>query len=130
MIKINLLPTENAKAERTPLPRFPPDRVDGRRVLHSALLQHLHPHPDSRTKDDIATEQATLRGLEPFVQEHDKLLARQTELQNKVREIEGLISRDVEDWRTVNALWDVIHQNPASGSTTSASSTAAPLPAL
>lgn len=112
MIKINLLPTEKRKAERTPLPRFLLIASTAAAFFILLFYNIFILTQISRTRDDIATEQATLRGLEPFVQEHDKLLARQTELQNKVREIEGLISRDVEYWRTVNALWDVIHQNP------------------
>src|SRR6185295_17862715 len=62
--------------------------------------------------DEIRRENETLTRLQPDVALHDKLLAEQTALQNKVREIEGLITRDVEYWRTINALWDVIHSNP------------------
>jgi hypothetical protein len=46
------------------------------------------------------------------VQKYDKLVAEEAALKNKVMEIKGLINRDVEYWRTVNALWDVIHNNP------------------
>jgi hypothetical protein len=112
MIKINLLPTEKRKAERTPLPRFLLIASTAAAFFILLFYNIFILTLISRTKDDIATEHATLKSLEPDVLKHDQLMARQTELQNKVREIEGLISRDVEYWRTVNALWDVIHSNP------------------
>lgn len=112
MIKINLLPTEKRKAERTPLPRFLLIASTAAAFFILLFYNLWILKLISDKKDEIAQQQAELQRLQPFVQEHDRLLARQTELQNKVREIEGLISRDVEFWRTVNALWEVIHQNP------------------
>jgi hypothetical protein len=111
MIKINLLPTEKRKAERTPLPRFLLIAATAAAFFILLFYTLLVMKWISDKKDDIAAAQRELQSLQPFVLEHDKLLARQTELQNKVREIEGLINRDVEFWRTVNALWDVIHQH-------------------
>jgi len=111
MIKINLLPTEKRKAERTPLPRFLLIASTAAAFFILLFYNLWILKLISDKKDEIAGQQAELQRLQPFVQEHDKLLARQTELQNKVREIEGLITRDVEFWRTVNALWEVIHQN-------------------
>jgi hypothetical protein len=112
MIKINLLPTEKRKAERTPLPRFLLIASTAAAFFILLFYNLWILKRISDKKDEITGQQAELQRLQPFVQEHDKLLARQTELQNKVREIEGLITRDVEFWRTVNALWDVIHQHP------------------
>jgi hypothetical protein len=111
MIKINLLPTEKRKAERTPLPRFLLIASTAAAFFILLFYNLWILKLISDKKDEIAGQQAELQRLQPFVQEHDKLLARQTDLQNKVREIEGLITRDVEFWRTVNALWEVIHQN-------------------
>src|SRR5260221_10627597 len=111
MIKINLLPTEKRKAERTPLPRFLLIASTAAAFFILLFYNLWILKLISDKKDEIAGQQAELQRLQPFVQEHDKLLARQTELQNKVREIDGLITRDVEFWRTVNALWEVIHQN-------------------
>jgi hypothetical protein len=112
MIKINLLPTEKRKAERTPLPRFLLIASTAAAFFILLFYNLWIMKRISDKKDEIAQQQAELQRLQPFVQEHDRLLARQGELQNKVREIEGLITRDVEFWRTVNALWEVIHQNP------------------
>src|SRR3954462_11148589 len=111
MIKINLLPTEKRKAERTPLPRFlliaPPAAAFFILLFYNLWILKLI----SDEKNEIARQQGELQRLQPFVQEHDRLRTEEEALKNKVREIEGLINRDVEFWRTVNALWEVIHQN-------------------
>jgi hypothetical protein len=112
MIKINLLPTEKRKAERTPLPRFLLIASTAAAFFILLFYNLWILKLISDKKDEIANQQAELQRLQPFVQEHDKLLAEETALKNKVREIESLITRDVEYWRTVNALWEVIHQNP------------------
>ena len=112
MIKINLLPTEKRKAERTPLPRFMLIAATAAAFFILLFYNLWVLNQISVKKEEIANEHESLRRLEPDVKEHDRLLVKQTELQNKVREIEGLITRDVEYWRTVNALWDVIHSNP------------------
>lgn len=112
MIKINLLPTEKRKAERTPLPRFLLIASTAAAFFILLFYNLFILKLISDTTNDIKTERDTLARLQPDVQLHDKLLTEQTNLQNKVREIKGLISRDVEYWRTVNALWDVIHNNP------------------
>lgn len=112
MIKINLLPTEKRKAERTPLPRFLLIASTAAAFFILLFYNLFILKLISDTTNDIKTENDTLARLQPDVQLHDKLLAEQTALQNKVREIEGLIYRDVEFWRTVNALWDVVHNNP------------------
>src|SRR5215204_2319483 len=111
MIKINLLPTEKRKAERTPLPRFLLIASTAAAFFILLFYNLWILKLISDEKNEIARQQAELQRLQPFVKEHDRLLAEQTALQNKVREIESLINRDVEFWRTVNALWDVIHQN-------------------
>jgi hypothetical protein len=112
MIKINLLPTEKRKAERTPLPRFLLIATTAAAFFILLFYNILVLKWISDKKDEITAANRELQSLQPAVQEHDRLLARQTDLQNKVREIEGLINRDVEFWRAVNALWEVIHQNP------------------
>lgn len=112
MIKINLLPTEKRKAERTPLPRFLLIASTAAAFFILLFYNLFILKLISDTTDEIKTQNDTLARLQPDVQLHDKLLAEQTALQNKVREIQSLVSRDVEYWRTVNALWDVIHNNP------------------
>jgi hypothetical protein len=111
MIKINLLPTEKRKAERTPLPRFLLIASTAAAFFILLFYNLWILKLISDEKSEIARQQDILRNLQPFVLEHDQLKAQETALKNKVLEIESLINRDVEFWRTVNALWDVIHQN-------------------
>jgi hypothetical protein len=112
MIKINLLPTEKRKAERTPLPRFLliASTAAAFFILHFYNLWILKRISD--TVDATKEQNNILTSLKPKVDEYERLLAEETALKNKVKEIEGLINRDVEYWRMVNALWDVIHANP------------------
>ena len=112
MIKINLLPTEKRKAERTPLPRFLLIASTAAAFFILLFYNLFVLKMISDTVEDIARENRTLNELQPFVAEHDRLVGEETGLKNKVKEIESLINRDVEYWRTVNALWDVIHNNP------------------
>ena len=112
MIKINLLPTEKRKAERTPLPRFLLIASTAAAFFILLFYNLFVLKMISDTQDDIAREKKALNDLQPFVAEHDRLVGEETALKNKVKEIESLINRDVEYWRTVNALWDVIHNNP------------------
>lgn len=112
MIKINLLPTEKRKAERTPLPRFLLIASTAAAFFIMLFYNLFVLKLISDTQDEIGRQNQVLADLQPFVAEHDKLVGEQTALQNKVKEIESLINRDVEYWRTVNALWDVIHNNP------------------
>ena len=112
MIKINLLPTEKRKAERTPLPRFLLIASTAAAFFILLFYNLFVLKMISDTVEDIARENRTLNELAPAVAEHDRLVAEETLLKNKVKEIESLINREVEYWRTVNALWDVIHNNP------------------
>ena len=112
MIRINLLPTEKRKAERTPLPRFLLIASTAAAFFILLFYNLFILKLISDTTQEIKVQQDNLARLRPDVELHDKLLAEETALKNKVREIESLISREVEYWRTVNALWDVIHNNP------------------
>jgi hypothetical protein len=112
MIKINLLPTEKRKAERTPLPRFLLIASTAAAFFILLFYNLFVLKLISDVKDETVRENNELTKLGPAVARHDKLLADEEALKAKVREIEGLINRDVEYWRTVNALWDVVHNNP------------------
>src|SRR5688572_22968433 len=112
MIKINLLPTEKRKAERTPLPRFLLIASTAAAFFILLFYNLWILKRISDVVDETKNQNNILASLQPKVQEYEQLLAKETELKNKVKEIESLINRDVEYWRLVNALWDVIHANP------------------
>jgi cell division protein FtsB len=112
MIKINLLPTEKRKAERTPLPRFLLIASTAAAFFILLFYNLWILKRISDTVDATKEQNNILVSLKPKVDEFERLSAEETALKNKVKEIESLITRDVEYWRMVNALWDVIHSNP------------------
>jgi hypothetical protein len=114
MIKINLLPTEKRRAERTPFPRLmlivsTAGVAAGVTVIILFILLRI-----ADTNAQITENKLTLARLAPQVAEFEKLTKIHNDLVTKVREIDSLITRDVPDgwWRAVNALWDEIHKNP------------------
>lgn len=112
MIKINLLPTEKRKAERTPRGRFVLILVT---VAAASLLAVYIVGVNvaiKQVENQIAEAKAQLQALQPSVREFEQLTTQKQQLSAKVTEIKGLIGRDVEWWRAINALWDVIHANP------------------
>jgi cell division protein FtsB len=112
MIRINLLPTEKRKAERTPLPRFLLIASTAAAFFILLFYNLWVLKMISDVVDETKNQRNLLASLQPKVQEYERLLAEETALKNKVKEIESLVTRDVEYWRMVNALWDVIHANP------------------
>src|SRR6185503_19506907 len=104
MIKINLLPTEKRKAERTPLPRFLLIASTAAAffilLFYNLWVLKMISDVVDRTKE----QQKILADLQPQVAEFERLSAEEASLKTKVKEIEGLVTRDVEYWRLVNAL--------------------------
>jgi hypothetical protein len=113
MIKINLLPQDKRKAERTPLPRFflimATAAAAAVLILYNVWVNLI---VIRGVEQDIAAEQTKLQMLQADVAKHDQLQTELSQLQAKVTEIKGLVTREVHWWRAVNALWDVIHDNP------------------
>ena len=112
MIKINLLPAEKRKAERTPLPRFFLIVINAAAlVLFGAGIAFYSlikiPSINARVKD----AQRTRQDLQSAVDEHDRLEKDLKALQAKVGQIDQLTRRNIEWWSAINALWDVIVEN-------------------
>ncbi len=112
MIRINLLPVEKRKAERTPLPRF------GLVVLDVAVLTAIAFYcvflffRISQVEQQIAELQAERERLEPEVKQHQALTTKKGALEAAHREIGETTNRKVEWWRAMDAVWEVIHNNP------------------
>src|SRR6266513_1285297 len=102
MIKINLLPTEKRKAERTPLPRFLLIASTAAAFFILLFYNLWVLKMISDVVDETKNQNRILADMQPKVLEYEKLLADETLLKTKVKEIEGLIKRDVEYWRMVN----------------------------
>jgi hypothetical protein len=112
MIKINLLPVEKRKAEHTPLPRFLLLAGTAAAAVVLGFVNFWIYMQIRNVQRQIEDNQATIERLKPDAAEHDRLQLRVTALTNKIREIESLVNREVEQWRAVDAVWTVIHNNP------------------
>ena len=112
MIRINLLPAEKRKAERTPLPRFFLILTNVAALAIIGLYLAYVWFQIRGTEEDIRAAHSTLQSLQPAVAEHDRLQKRVTDLTAKIREIDSVTQRPIEWWQAINAVWDVIHAHP------------------
>jgi hypothetical protein len=113
MIRINLLPSEKRKAERTPLPHFFLILVNAAALLlFGAGIVYFTLIKIPAVERDIQTNLNLRRDLQPKVEEHDALQKELEALKQKVQQIDQLTNRSVEWWQAVNAVWDVIQENP------------------
>ena len=110
MIRINLLPVEKRKAERTPVPRFfmiiaTAGIAAGIFFYIMYILLEIN---DVSTR--IRDKQVRLEQLRPQVAEYERLNRQRQETVAKHGEIQSVLTRDIEGgyWRAANALWDVI----------------------
>ena len=112
MIKINLLPAEKRKTERTPMRQFAlimtTAAVFAGVVLGLAGLWLKI----SSVEGEIAAKEARNVQLQQYVVQHAKLTADKAALVAKIKEITDVVNRDVQWWRAMSALWDVINSNP------------------
>jgi len=112
MIKINLLPAEKRKAERTPLPRFGLIMVDVAAlglVLLALIISWIQ---IVNTGNQIEAKKTELAGLQEAVKKHDALLA---DVELRTRELASLKKvtdqRPFEWWKVFDAVWDVVENN-------------------
>ncbi len=112
MIRINLLPVEKRKAERTPLPRFIliASTAAAATIIIAGLAFIYFEIRNVETQ--IADQREKLRKLEPKLAEFTFETQRKERNTAKLRELQSVLTREVEFWRPVNALWEVIHIHP------------------
>lgn len=115
MIRINLLPVDKRRKERTPLPRLGLVVLDAAVftvILFYAIFVFFQIGDRER---EIASLQSALTSLDPAVRKHADLTTYIRKLEGTVREIESTIGEEAKRhywWQSMDALWDVIHQNP------------------
>ena len=113
MIKINLLPSEKRKAERTPLPRFFLIVINAAAfVLFAAGIIYFTLIRIPQVERDIRSAREQRANLQKDVDKHDALQKDLEALKVKVGQIDQLTHRGIEWWQAVNAVWDVIQENP------------------
>jgi hypothetical protein len=110
MIRINLLPVEKRKAERTPVPRFfmilaTAGTAAGFFFYVMYVLLEIN-----QVSNQILDTQNEITKLKPKVAEFDRLTQQKAAATAKLNEINSVLSRDIDIgyWRAANALWDVI----------------------
>lgn len=111
MIKINLLPVEKRRAERTPLPRFMLTVVTAAAaaiVVAYVALQYLRV---KGKETDIEEARHKLKLLEPDVKKHGELTQTRDRLKAKIEQIRQVTERKVEFFRAADAVWDVVENN-------------------
>ena len=112
MIRINLLPIEKRKQERTPLPRFmlivtTAGVTVG--IIFLILLVWMNILTIGR---DIAARRKELDNLAKDIQRYDLAAQEQKLLSAKLGELKQVLYRKAEFWRAVNAIWEVVHEHP------------------
>lgn len=116
MIRINLLPAEKRKAERTPLPRLTLIMATAAAATILVVWIVWILIKIKNTTDEINDTTAKLNSptMKANLKMYDQLVAEQADLNRKITEIGDLVDRKMKApwWRAVNALWDVINNHP------------------
>src|ERR1043166_9173210 len=116
MIRINLLPAEKRKAERTPLPRLTLLMATAAAATLIIAYIALILIRIRNTNNEINDINGRLNSpqMKANLALFDKLTAEQADLTRKVTEIRDLTDRKMKApwWRAINALWDVINAHP------------------
>lgn len=114
MIRINLLPAEKRKVERTPLPRLTLIMITAAAAAGILVWIAWVFLEITKTSGEIDAATNELNSLKPRLPEFESLTAKHARLKAKITEINDLSKRDVEEgwWRAVNALWDVVNNSP------------------
>lgn len=111
MIKINLLPLEKRRTERTPMPRFilivANVAAAALLVLYGGLAFIRNGMLDSEKKE--LTEQ--LQKLSDDVKTHDEYTQKMASRKAELEQIDQIAKRQVDMWRILDALWKTVDDN-------------------
>lgn len=111
MIKINLLPLEKRRPERTPFPRFM--LILATAAVAAGILvvvgwTYIQIKAAQEEKQNLQSELDT---LDIAVRNHSRLTKRINALKARISQIEMVTSRNVELWKTVDAVWNIVDEN-------------------
>lgn len=113
MIRINLLPLEKRKPERTPLPRFA--LIIAGAALATGILVYLaYVWLDIRSKsNEIKEVTKEIEALKPAEKEYNDKDAEKKLIEATLSDLGKVQSERMIPWATIiDALWEVVHQNP------------------
>jgi hypothetical protein len=109
MIKINLLPLDKRKTERTPLKGAGLMIADAAVFAVVAILVIIHLIQIGNLNTKIDQGKKTLASLQEDVKKHDKLLAESKQLENDYKDLEKVTAARPFEWsEVIDALWDSV----------------------
>lgn len=112
MIKINLLPLDKRKTERTPLKGAGLMVADAIVIAVVAILIVIHWIQIGNYETEIAAKRKTLASLQGDVKVHDDLLARSQRLQAEYNDLEKITATRPFKWsEVVDAIWDAVNKH-------------------
>jgi len=113
MLKINLLPLERRKLERTPFPRLFLIMIEASILTLLAVYVGFNYFVNIPEKNDrIQKLENDLKGLSSGISAYDSKIAQKTEIEQKLKEIQQVVFRDFEWFQINNAIKDVVLNNP------------------
>jgi hypothetical protein len=112
MIRINLLPVEKRRAERKPVtPAVILPALIAACLLGSLAGVGFLYFEIKGIEDETESYRRRRADLEPRLQEHTALSSKLAALQAKNNEIDSIITRQVEWWTALDAVWEVVQAN-------------------
>jgi hypothetical protein len=112
MIKINLLPLDKRKTERTPLKGAGLMIADAAIFVGVAILVVISLIQISNTNAEIAQHEKTLKDLAPAVKEHDQLLATSKKREGELKDLELVTGTRPFEWsQVIDLIWDSVSKH-------------------
>ena len=109
MIKINLLPLDKRKTERTPLKGAGLMIADAAVLVVVVILVVIHLIQIGNLNTEIAEKKKTVASLQEDVKKHDMLKAKSEELSKQLADLEKVTATRPFYWsEVIDALWDAV----------------------
>lgn len=111
MLKINLLPPEKRKLEKTPLPRFLLIIAVVVAFLGVSIVCTYLWIQIGNKEDQIALLEKNLKELEADVKKFEALSVELTTLEEQKKQIESVVSRPIRWSELIDTVWDIVVSN-------------------
>src|SRR5688572_4575340 len=111
MIKINLLPLDKRKTERTPLKGAGLMIADAAVLVVVAILVVISFIQIGNVTTEIDAQKKTLESLQPFVKQHDQLQGEVARLSTEEGDLKKVTATRPFEWSEIfDAIWDVVNK--------------------